>query len=129
MAINQLANAAMSGVANSLGIGAQQSTGSITFGNQLMPPPADPYWSLTNTAGWPTPPVPHPAITANECGRVRIEKLENGYVVVFMKNFHGQEERYFAADAKEVGERITACMVREMLAGDPRKDAEANQAR
>lgn len=65
-------------------------------------------------------PTYEPVWSPAEVGRTAIQKIENGYLVLFQRKIGGETQQYFAADYKEVGERITACLVAAAVQGEQR---------
>lgn len=72
----------------------------------------------THTGVYPSTPQYDPPWSPNECGRVAIQKIENGYIVLFAKFVGAAKEQYYAETMKDVGDRITACLVKNMVQGE-----------
>lgn len=114
-----------------LGLGALAGAGNplqqanVAHTNIWQPFPQHGTVAGTNTiTSWPPTsaslPTYEPVWSPAEVGRAAVQKIENGYLVLFQRRVGGEAQQYFAADYKEVGERITACLVAAAVQGEQR---------
>lgn len=85
--------------------GAAGGIGNHQLSNLLLPayPPYPP-----STANFPPG-------TPNFIGQFRVRKVENGYILAYNLDEYGTPQEYFAADLKELGEKVTALCVQKEL--------------
>lgn len=53
--------------------------------------------------------------TPNFIGQFRVRKVDNGYILAYNLDEYGTPQEYFAADLKELGEKVTALCVQKEL--------------